>query len=441
MSNVYDLIIVGAGVAGLRVGIETLKKHPRLKCCILEKYGYIGGRIVTFRKNIPKIGEVQWENGAGRISTKHKKVLSLLREYKLNFIPIPAETDFINDPKYTGKYPNILANKFSSLIDFYLTPIKSLSPEVLATHTLKELLDKTIGSGVAKNFYEQFPYYSEIHTLRADLALEAFSNEMHSNEGFGVCQEGLSTLTDSMMTEFINLGGTIIMDTEIIEVINNPDKSITLNCKIRNTIKSVIYIGNIVVLALHHGAVKGIKGVNNLTVLKHLTMTPLLRIYAVFPTKNGISWFSGLNKIVTNSTIRYIIPINPQKGIVMISYTDGDDAKWWIKQDETAKEYGEDNVKDLVMTEVRKLFPERTIPDPLFFKQHPWYEGCTYWLPGNYSVEDMSKKSLHPRPHTIPNLYMCGESFAVHQCWIESALDQADKLLAYYRFRTALRSA
>ena len=92
------------------------------------------------------------------------------------------------------------------------------------------------------------------------------------------------------------------------------------------------------------------------------------------------------------------------------------------------------------MTEARKLFPERTIPDPIFFKQHPWYEGCTYWLPGSYNVEEESKKSLHPRPHTIPNLFMCGESFAVHQCWIESALDQADKLLSYNRFRTTLRS-
>ena len=97
------LIIVGGGAAGLRVGIESLKKQPRLKCCILEKYGYVGGRIVTFRKNIPKVGEVQWENGAGRISTKHKKVLSLLKEYNLNFIPIGADTDFIDDPKYSEK--------------------------------------------------------------------------------------------------------------------------------------------------------------------------------------------------------------------------------------------------------------------------------------------------------------------------------------------------
>ena len=159
-------------------------------------------------------------------------------------------------------------------------------------------------------------------------------------------------------------------------------------------------------------------------------MMPLLRMYAVFPSKKGVSWFSGLNKIVTNSPLRYIIPINAARGVIMISYTDGDDAKYWMNQ-----VGGDDNVKDLVMSDVRRLFPDRTIPDPLFFKQHPWSDGCTYWLPGKYSVLTESNKSLHPRPGTMPHLFMCGESFAVRQCWIESALEQADKLLNNQMFR------
>lgn len=436
----YDLIIVGGGVAGLRVGIESLKAKPNLRCCILEKYGYIGGRVVTFRKDIPKVGPVQWENGAGRISTSHKKVLKLLDEYKLTFIPIAGETDYINEPTFSGKVPVITKNKFTDLINVYMAPLEKLSAETLASHTLKELLDKTVGYTLAKQFYEQFPYYAEIHTLRADLALESFKKEMKSNEGFGIVAEGFSSLTDAMMNEFIVRGGKIIMDTDVYKVTNNPDNSITIDYRIRNSIAKGSHSSKMVVLALHHNALTKIEGVNNLPVLSHLRMMPLLRMYAIFPTKGGVSWFSGLNKIVTNSPIRYIIPINPQKGIVMISYTDGKDAKWWFKQDEDATEHGEENVKDLVMTEIRKLFPDRTIPNPIFFKQHPWYEGCTYWLPGNYSVEDESILSLHPLPKIMPNLFMCGESFAVKQCWVESALNQADKLLSKNKFRIALRN-
>jgi monoamine oxidase len=431
MEPYYDLIIVGSGVAGLRVGIESLKRKPNIRCCILEKYGYVGGRVVTFRKDVPKIGGVQWENGAGRISILHKKVLSLFKQYGLTFIPLDDEVDFIEEPTRSDSYPHIESNKFTDLIKVYLEPLLSLSKENLATHTIKELLDGTQGSGAAKHFYEQFPYYSEIHTLRADVALESFQKEMGTYNGFGVCREGLSALTDSMMAEFIRLGGTIHMDAELCRISSNADKSIDLHCKIRGTDRFVSYTGKTVVLALHHNALRNIDGVSNLSVLKKLTMMPLVRIYAVFPSRGGISWFSGLKKIATNSPIRYIIPMDSRRGIIMISYTDGADAKVWMKLEESG---GEENVKDLVMTEIRKLFPDRTIPDPIFFKQHSWGDGCTYWLPGEYDVKVESKKSLQPLPNTMPNLFMCGESFAVHQCWIESALKQADKLLACPKF-------
>lgn len=429
----YDLIIVGGGIAGLRVGIKSLKMCPGIRCCILEKYGYIGGRIVTFRKNIPKIGEVQWENGASRISVSHTKILKLLNTYNLHFIPNPDKTDYIGDPAYNEEIPNIVANKFADLISVYLDPIEKLSPTVLATHTLKELLDKILGPGTAKHFYIQFPYYSEIHTLRADLALKSFKNEMRSNDGFGRCAEGLSSLTGAMIAEFISRGGTVIMDTDIKSIQNNTDNSISLECNMRNTTQNKTYVGKIVVLALHHTAVRNIKGVHKINVLKYLEMKPLLRIYAIFPTKKEVSWFTGLNKIVTDSPVRYIIPIDSTRGIVMISYTDGDDATNWIKQDNR-----HENIKDLVMTEIRKLFPERTIPDPRFFKQHPWYDGTTYWLPGTYNVEEESNNSLHPLEKKMPNLFMCGESFAVKQCWMESALEQADKLCDNIKFREVI---
>lgn len=428
----YDLIIVGGGVAGLRVAIKALKKRPSIKCCILEKYGYIGGRVVTFRKNIPKVGEVQWENGAGRISTSHKGVLKLFKTYGLTFIPISEDTYFVNDPAVSGKEPFIQGNIFSKLINYYLDPLLYLSEEMLATHTLKELLDMVIGPGAAQDFYIQFPYYSEIHTLRADLAIEAFHKEMKSNAGFGVCKEGLGALTDAMRRDFISRGGEIIMDCEVTAVSNNPDNSVTLTAKREG--KKEKFTAGAVVLALHHAALKEIDGVHGLPVLKHLEMTPLLRMYAVFPTKKGVSWFSGLDKIVTDSTVRFIIPVDSKRGIIMISYTDGADAAYWIKT-----KGGDENVKDMVMGEIRKLFPDRMIPDPLFFKQHPWYDGCSYWRPGEYNVEDESRKSLRPLPDTIPNLFMCGESFAVKQCWIQSALDQADKLLELREFKEVLR--
>jgi monoamine oxidase len=432
----YDLIIVGAGIAGLRVGIKALKANPALKCCILEKYGYMGGRVVTWRKKLPRIGEVSWENGAGRISTSHKEVLGLLKEYGLTFVPISPETGFINVMRSRD---GVEDNWFSDLSGLYLGPLTRLSKDVLAKHTLKELLVLIFGQKGARAFYEMFPYFCEIHTLRADIALEAFHHEMRSNEGFGVCAEGLSSLIDAMVRDFVSRGGWVLKGVEVQRVLKDGREGggVRIECRYSGEKGEELgteFVGRACVLALHSDAVKKIDGVKHLRVLKHLKMMPLLRMYAVFPVKSGSdgAWFEGLSKIVTNSPVRYIIPINAAKGIIMISYTDGGDAAAW---DRILDSRGEAAVQERVMEEIRRLFPDRRVPDPLFFKLHYWGSGCTYWLPGKYDVAEESHRSLHPLATEIPGLFMCGESFAVSQCWMESALTQSDKLLELYVFR------
>jgi hypothetical protein len=99
---------------------------------------------------------------------------------------------------------------------------------------------------------------------------------------------------------------------------------------------------------------------------------------------------------------------------------------------------GETVVQECVMKEIRRLLPDRSIPDPLFFKLHYWDSGCTYWLPGKYDILEESASSLHPLKAEIPGLFMCGESFAVSQCWMESALTQADALLGLRVFKDIL---
>jgi hypothetical protein len=109
----------------------------------------------------------------------------------------------------------------------------------------------------------------------------------------------------------------------------------------------------------------------------------------------------------------------------MISYTDGGDAEKLLA------------VKDrceFVMKELRKIFPD--VVDPLFYKEHPWTDGCTYWLPGDYDVVRESDGTLQ----IDDRIFMCGESFAVRQCWMESALEQAEKLLGHAEFSRVVKS-
>ena len=402
----YDIIIVGAGIAGLRVGIETLKAHPEKTCCILEKYGYTGGRIVTFKK-----GRLQWEGGAGRIATSHKKTMGLLKNYGIHYVPIDNESDYVASSSHA-----YFRNTFSDLQDVYFEPLKRLPSLTLRTHTLKQLLDKTVGTVLTKHFCSQFPYHAEIHTLRADSALASFEAEMGSNQEFVVCPTGLSSLMKAMEKEFLRLGG-VLTHHRTVHAIRRVDPFLLITCKDEKEVVQPFY-ANKVVLALDQRSLQYIQGINHLPVLRKLRMIPLLRIYAVFPITKGRSWFSDLKKVVTDDALRYILPIRPDKGIIMISYSEGADAAYWSN-------YNDATVVPKLMEHIRRLFPDLTIPDPTFVKMHNWHTGCTYWLPGDYSVEEESRKSLNP----LKGVYLCNESFAVKQCWVESALEQADRVL------------
>jgi len=412
----YDLLIVGAGIAGLRTGLQTLRAHPHLRCTILEKYKYDGGRVVTYHKDLPQIGHVHWEIGAGRIAQSHTKVIALLKKYGLHYVPIAPTSDYVTTRDPTVHRPN----PFSDLHDIYVEPLRSLSKEVLQSHTLGQLWEQLLGAEKARAFYIMFPYHSEMHTLRADHGIYIFDYEMRSEAGFGVCAEGLSSLIDAMVKEFLSLGGSIQHEQEVTEVTSDHPMQI-------RTRSGSYYEATTCVMALHVEAMRHINGVSTLPILKKIVITPLFRMYAVFPVHKGKSWFSDIPKTVTDDRVRHIIPVDPSRGIIMISYTDGDDALYWMRQPDA-------KVPERVMSHIRALFPDQSIPDPTFFKLHPWKEGCSYWKPGNYDIFEESKKSMHPLKE-MPGLFVCGESFAVLQCWMECAVEQADHMMELDAFQ------
>ena len=395
------IMIVGGGVAGLHVGIYLAKRN--ISSCIIDEY-HCGGRVQTYH-----INDHQWENGAGRISADHRHTLAYLKKYDLTCIPLPTEIDYIT------KNGIIIENPFFTLQKPFLELLRSLPPSVLATKTIKEILHEVMPHET--DFYNAFPYYAEMATLRADLALESFENEMGTHKGFFVCKEGLSELIDNMKAEYLTFGGVIKenMRVESVETVNHYTY---LHGKNRITHDPFSVSTRLCILAIPSNALDKLIKIPAVTsVTKHLTMVPLLRIYMVFKK----SWFADLKSTVVNGPIRYIIPIN--ETTIMISYTEGPYATHWMKMDPKV-------VCRSILDEIRRLFPNRNIPHPEIFKMHPWSTGCTYWQPGNYDVDELSYKILNPKK----GIFVCGESYARKQCWIESALEHASMLLKHPEF-------
>jgi hypothetical protein len=423
----YDVIVVGAGIAGLFTARELLKKYPGFSVAIAEKYKGFGGR--TYSYSPPGFPGIQWEMGAGRIHKDHKLLMNLLKEYNLQFVPLNSSITYLDKP---GDFP--VPNPFESvIIPVYFQPLLQLSKETLANHTIQQIMNTLYGKSKTKKILSYFPYRAEVNTLRADLALKTFfgKGEMGSYDNYGVIAEGFGELVARLKNDLQQRGCIFLQRHKLLNLKKGPGNSTDLDFQFgysdpKSSGKITLRAEKAVILALHRDALAEIPAFNGWKTLQHLKTKPLLRTYAIFPVQKGQSWFSGMSKIVTPERPRFILPINPAQGTIMISYTDSEDTAEYMK---IQQKDGDKALEAVIMEDIRKLFPYLEIPNPLFFKSHPWDIGATYWKPGNYSAEFESLKSYKPLPNTLPHVYLCGESWSMRQAWVEGALESASHCL------------
>ena len=427
----YDCIVVGAGISGLYATRELLKRHPTWRIALAERYKGFGGRTYSYWVPLASADKgfegVHWEMGAGRIHKDHKHLMALVKEYGLHWIPIGEDIGFKAAPT-TPVEPNVFE---SMIVPTILGPLATLSKDLLAKHTIEELMVNVYGKEATKTALAQFPYRAEVNTLRADLALDGFlgGGEMSSHKGYGFLVEGFSELVSRIKTDIQERGGICLPRHQLVFLKKGPGSATDLTFKFGYAEKGephgiiTLRATRCTVLALHRDAVAELPEFQGWRTLSLLKTQPLLRCYAIF---RDSSWFSGMGRVVTPELPRYILPIDPKKGTIMISYTDGDDTKRYTRIQEQG---GDSALEKVVLKDVRRLFPEKRIPNPEFFKSHPWKTGCTYWLPGTYDPEKVSAESCHPLPSKLPNVYLCGESWSLRQAWVEGALEQTEKCL------------
>ena len=382
-------IIVGAGIAGLWLADQLQKRGDDI--IVLEKNNYIGGRILTSSHG--------YEIGAGRISTDHKRVLNLLKRFDLQTFPISHDLEWKAVGDATSS-PNGFNEAWAPIIALLA---KTPHP---GRHTLRTLATSTIGSQLTNNILARFGYRAEVDTLRADLAIHSFQREMSDNASFVAVKGGYSQLTTALaINKDIHLN-TAVHDVTVSDgVYHVKTAKKTFDC-------------DRVILALPVNALRQLPCMSGLKTLEYLKMEPLTRIYA--QTCGPLPTYLA-TRMVTDSPLRYIIPINGDKGIIMISYIESQDTKWWM------------GLKGPVLIaalkkELRLLFNKS--PDFNWARAYEWDAGCTYWTPGDYDPHTESQKALRPFPTKMPNLHLCNESFSLRQAWVEGALEHASDLLS-----------
>ena len=183
---------------------------------------------------------------------------------------------------------------------------------------------------------------------------------------------------------------------------------------------------------LHHLLLPSEWDCLNLQPTRWIASYPLYRIYAIYPKRNGKVWFHDLSRIVTDNPLRYIIPIDPATGLIMISYQNGEGAV-------ETKDYATNDkkLKQFIKTNLKQLFPKRTIPDPTFLQGYYWDPGTHYYLPGVNPVEQFK---WWTRPSDDP-LWVVGESYSDYQGWMEGSLRRSTAASQQILARIKMESA
>lgn len=399
--NTYDFIIIGGGIGGLNCAYNLSKYN--YKILLLDERKYLGGRLLTnYDKN------VNYELGAGRFNKNHKLLINLIKKYKLTTSEIP------NDINYKNNKNKLTPNLFTTLIKKIIYKIRNIKSSILKKYTFKEICYKYYDRNYINKIIKYFGYKSEFEILNAYNAVKAFKHNFNGKIKFYILNEGFSELCKL-------IGNSCIKNNVQFKLSSFVSNVYKTNNLFTITANDINYLSKNIIFGVRKNDLLKFNILNPIrNIINSVKVGQLLRIYAYYPVIEGKTWFHGLHTIVSDSKLKFIIPINYTYGIIMISYTDYKDTKTFI---ENGKIKSDKLLIKIINKELKKIF-NFDIPNPIKLNSYYWINGCHYWKK-NYDSEIISKSIINP----INNIYICGEAYSLYnQTWIEGALETSDKV-------------
>lgn len=405
-----EIAIVGAGISGLYAALLLVNQGCRVT--VLEKDHRIGGRIHTV-----VCDGVNLEAGAGRFNENHKLLWDLLHDCGFvesqDFYPLSGDKIYIKDGKRVTRFSTL------TILREVMKRSEQESPARLRDLSLRAYMKEFIEDSVVDDVVYSFGYNTEFDLMNAWDALSLFKHDFVSGIQYYVLKGGLSRLVERIYEKLISSKlCTFKTSCEVVSHMVVGQKSV-LGVLCGNQYEKKSY--NHVVFCTTKNTLLRIKGVVDdnkylQRTLSRLGSTPLLRMYARFPMEaNGKVWFHDMPRVTTNNLLRYIIPINPAQGIVMISYTDGYYADTWEAMRDK---------RGTLMRHLKKMFPGREISPPLWIRAYYWGEGVHYW--GTKPVKYLNTRDRFSKY----NYLVCGEAVSErHHGWIEGGLDSVRRCI------------
>ena len=431
----YDIVIVGGGISGIYSMYNLKKKYPKLKVLLLEKEDRFGGRVYSFNTKVDNIDYVM-DLGAGRIGHHHKLMVSLIKELKLekymfnignteNYIEYNKKTKEVSDKsEYKKKYEKMLYKLFNN------AKIDNLSKIFLIKHYLNEILIKFLPKSIYKFIENSFEYKNKLFHLNAYNAINYFKYDYNHNSKFFIMTNGLSSIINAMLSNISqNKKYKVKKNSYVNNIIyNNETSNYNINFKENNITYNITC--KHLICALPRCDLIKFKILNpylrELNSINEISKVRIFEIYNKTLHANGKEemWFKNIKKTTTNEEVQFIIPINPETGLIMSSYNENLSTKenYW----NNLYKKGTNILKVKLREKLNNLFRiyNIVIPESKYIKFYYWRSGVACWKK-NVDSHYISQKILNLMPH----FYICGENYSNYQAWCEGALESSESVL------------
>ncbi len=427
-------IVIGGGLSGLNTLFEYYLKNKKSDICLFEKDNRLGGRIKTFRKKINNKNYL-WEEGAARFNENHKQLIKLLKKldlYKKN-IKIGASIKYYpKTNKERIKYSNFKEPFYYIYkINNYFNKDKNIkkNKKYLNYNVLEYAKKFKILTKDEFNYLkDSFGYNSKLTHSNIKYVLNLIKKHYYPKNQFFTIKGGYDQIINNLYKKIKKFNIQIYNNYELKNIkYNKINKIFTLFIFNTKSKKINIYQCSNLILAIPKNSLSSIPYLKKIKkMINTIDCIPMNRLYCIYPKgkKKDKVWFDELGKSTTNSWLRYVIPIDKKKGIIMISYTNDKNAKIVKKIVESGVSKRLDkNIKE----EVKKVFGIN-IEKSIFCKMSYWDCGVSIWKKG-IDYNKIYKNMLKPIKNE--NLFIVGENYSLDQAWMEGALDTSNKIIKY----------
>jgi len=431
----YDLVIIGGGISGLYTLYKLSKTFSHLKILLLESGERYGGRIYSYKETIDGEDYVM-DLGAGRLGHHHKLINELINELglKSKIVDIPNTKTYIevtenNKVHEKTRYKDTI---MARLTKFFFSPLVSkLGKSVLQKFYLSELLTKYVSASFSQKVASVFEYSSDLNELNAYDAIGYFKYDYNKESTFFTLNGGLGQIIDHLLAAIKQTQGYKQNNIKIQNLSNV--ENVTYN----NTKLFSINVGNYKKSTLEthycHHLICALpkQSLEKLTLFKPLlrelnsiNSINLVRIFEVYNKTNGESWFKNIKKTITNTHIQFVIPISSNNGLIMSSYSDCANAKYW---NNLLAKQGLDYVKQTLNNRLNQVFSiyNISVPPSKYIKLYFWDAGVANWKK-NVDSDYLSYKLINP----LSNVYIIGENYSKYQAWCEGALMTSENCIS-----------